>query len=287
MFAINMEDTKKELNIADKINIFDTTLRDGEQAPGVALTVDEKIKIAQILDDLGVDTIEMGFPAVSEGEMESAKTIMDLGLNANVSGLARILESDIDALIDSDLDYVHLFIGTSPLHRDYKLKKSKEEIISESVKAVEYAKDHGLTVEFSAEDATRTELNYLIEFYRSIENAGANIINVPDTVGILTPATARPLIRTLRKKIGIPISVHYHNDFGLAVANSIISVEEGANQVHCTVNGIGERAGNTCLEELVVGLKIAYGANIGVDTKKIIQHLQLHRINYKHQIASK
>ena len=269
MFAINMEDTKKELNIADKINIFDTTLRDGEQAPGVALTVDEKIKIAQILDDLGVDTIEMGFPAVSEGEMESAKTIMDLGLNANVSGLARILESDIDALIDSDLDYVHLFIGTSPLHRDYKLKKSKEEIISDSVKAVEYAKDHGLTVEFSAEDATRTELNYLIEFYRSIENAGANIINVPDTVGILTPATARPLIRTLRKKIGIPISVHYHNDFGLAVANSIISVEEGANQVHCTVNGIGERAGNTCLEELVVGLKIAYGANIGVDTKKL------------------
>ena len=269
MFAINMEDTKKELNIADKINIFDTTLRDGEQAPGVALTVDEKIKIAQILDDLGVDTIEMGFPAVSEGEMESAKTIMDLGLNANVSGLARILESDIDALIDSDLDYVHLFIGTSPLHRDYKLKKSKEEIISESVKAVEYAKDHGLTVEFSAEDATRTELNYLIEFYRSIENAGANIINVPDTVGILTPVTTRHLIRTLRKKINMPISLHFHNDFGLAVANSIIGVEEGANQVHCTVNGIGERAGNTCLEELVVGLKIAYGANINVDTTKL------------------
>ena len=269
MFAINMEDAKKELNIPDKINIFDTTLRDGEQSPGVALTVDEKIRIAQKLDELGVDTIEVGFPAVSEGEMESAKRIGDLGLNAKISSLARVIEKDIDAVIDCDLDYVHLFIGTSPLHRDYKLKKSKGEIINQAVKAVEYAKDHGLTVEFSAEDATRTEMNYLIEFYKSIENAGANIINVPDTVGILTPATTRPLIRTLRKKLNIPISVHFHNDFGLAVANSIIGVEEGASQVHCTINGIGERAGNTCLEELVVGLKIAYGANIGVDTTKL------------------
>ena len=269
MFAINMEDAKKELNIPDKINIFDTTLRDGEQSPGVALTVDEKIRIAQKLDELGVDTIEVGFPAVSEGEMESAKSIGDLGLNAKISSLARVIEKDIDAVIDCDLDYVHLFIGTSPLHRDYKLKKSKGEIINQAVKAVEYAKDHGLTVEFSAEDATRTEMNYLIEFYKSIENAGANIINVPDTVGILTPATTRPLIRTLRKKLNIPISVHFHNDFGLAVANSIIGVEEGASQVHCTINGIGERAGNTCLEELVVGLKIAYGANIGVDTTKL------------------
>ena len=269
MFAINMEDAKKELNIPDKINIFDTTLRDGEQSPGVALTVDEKIRIAQKLDELGVDTIEVGFPAVSEGEMESAKSIGDLGLNAKISSLARVIEKDIDAVIDCDLDYVHLFIGTSPLHRDYKLKKSKGEIINQAVKAVEYAKDHGLTVEFSAEDATRTEMNYLIEFYKSIENAGANIINVPDTVGILTPATTRPLIRTLRKKLNIPISVYFHNDFGLAVANSIIGVEEGASQVHCTINGIGERAGNTCLEELVVGLKIAYGANIGVDTTKL------------------
>ena len=269
MFAINMEDAKKELNIPDKINIFDTTLRDGEQSPGVALTVDEKIRIAQKLDELGVDTIEVGFPAVSEGEMESAKSIGDLGLNAKISSLARVIEKDIDAVIDCDLDYVHLFIGTSPLHRDYKLKKSKGEIINQAVKAVEYAKDHGLTVEFSAEDATRTEMNYLIEFYKSIENAGANIINVPDTVGILTPATTRPLIRTLRKKLNIPISVHFHNDFGLAVANSIIGVEEGASQVHCTINSIGERAGNTCLEELVVGLKIAYGANIGVDTTKL------------------
>ena len=269
MFAVDMDEVKKELNIAEKISIFDTTLRDGEQAPGVALTVDEKIRIAQKLDDLGVDTIEVGFPAVSEGERDSAKRINDLGLNANISSLGRVLEKDIDAVIDCDLDYIHLFIGTSPLHRDYKLKKSKTEIIDQAVKAVEYAKDHGMTVEFSAEDATRTEMNYLIEFYKAIENAEADIINVPDTVGILNPVTTRHLIRTLRKKINIPLSLHFHNDFGLAVANSIIGVEEGANQVHCTVNGIGERAGNTCLEELVVALKIGYGANIGVDTTQL------------------
>lgn len=269
MFAINMKDVKKELKIPDKINIFDTTLRDGEQAPGIALTVDEKIKIAQKLDELGVDTIEMGFPTISDGERKAAKQMANLDLNANICGLARVKKQDIDAVIDSNLYNVHLFIGTSPLHRDYKLKKSKMEILNQSIEAVEYAKDHGLKVEFSAEDATRTELNYLIEFYKGVENAGADIINVPDTVGILVPSTARSLIKVLRKKISIPISVHFHNDFGLAVSNSIIGIEEGANQVHCTINGIGERAGNTSLEELVVSLKIAYGANLNVDTTKL------------------
>ena len=269
MNAINIEDVKDELKIPEEIKIFDTTLRDGEQAPGIALTVDEKIKIAQKLDELGVDTIEMGFPTVSEGERKAAKRMVELGFKSNLCGLARVMKKDIDAVIDSDLDYVHLFIGTSPLHRDYKLKKSKTEILNQAIEAVEYAKDHGLTVEFSAEDATRTELNYLIEFYKGVENAGADIINVPDTVGILVPSTTRDLIKILRKKINVPISLHFHNDFGLAVSNSIIGIEEGANQVHCTINGIGERAGNTSLEELVVSLKIAYGANIGVDTTKL------------------
>ena len=242
MNAINIEDIKEELKIPEKISIFDTTLRDGEQAPGIALTVDEKIRIAQKLDELGVDTIEMGFPTVSEGERKAARRMVELGFKSNLCGLARVLKKDIDAVIDSDLSYAHLFIGTSPLHRDYKLKKSKIE---------------------------RTELNYLIEFYKGVENAGADIINVPDTVGILVPSTTRDLIRILRKKIHVPISLHFHNDFGLAVSNSIIGIEEGANQVHCTINGIGERAGNTSLEELVVSLKIAYGANIGIDTTKL------------------
>ena len=145
MNAIDIEDVKEELKIPDKIRIFDTTLRDGEQAPGIALTVDEKIKIAQKLDELGVDTIEMGFPTVSEGERKAAKRMVELGFKSNICGLARVLQKDIDAVIDSDLSYAHLFIGTSPLHRDYKLKKSKEEILNQSIEAVEYAKDHGLT----------------------------------------------------------------------------------------------------------------------------------------------
>ena len=155
----------ENMNFADKIYIFDTTLRDGEQTPGVALTVDEKIQIAQKLNNLGVDKIEVGFPASSNGEIESARKINDLDLQSTLVGLARSLKNDIDAVLDSDLGYIHTFIGTSPLHRDFKLKKSKEEIIDSAVSAVEYAKDHGLTVEFSAEDATRTERDFLLEIF--------------------------------------------------------------------------------------------------------------------------
>ena len=158
----NMERLKSEnMNIADKIYIFDTTLRDGEQTPGVALTVDEKIQIAQKLNNLGVDKIEVGFPASSKGEIESAKQIKSMDLDSTLVGLSRSLTQDVDAVLDSGLDYIHTFIGTSPLHRDYKLKMSKEKIIETAVLAVEYAKDHGLSVEFSAEDATRTEKEFL------------------------------------------------------------------------------------------------------------------------------
>ena len=146
MNAININEIKDDLKIPDRIKIFDTTLRDGEQVPGIALTVDEKIKIAQKLDELGVDTIEMGFPAASEGERKAAKRMATLGLKSNLCGLARVLKKDIDAVIDSDLSYAHLFIGTSPLHRDYKLKKSKDEILNQAIEMTEYAKDHGLTV---------------------------------------------------------------------------------------------------------------------------------------------
>ena len=180
----NIETLKKEdMNLADKIYIFDTTLRDGEQTPGVALTVDEKMQIAQKLNNLGVDKIEVGFPASSKGEIESAKRINSLSLDSTLVGLARSLERDIDAVIDSDLGYVHTFIGTSPLHRDYKLKMSKPAILETAVNAVEYAKDHGLTVEFSAEDATRTERDFLFEVFNSVVDAGADFLDVPDTVG--------------------------------------------------------------------------------------------------------
>lgn len=266
----NIETLKKEnMNLADKIYIFDTTLRDGEQTPGVALTVDEKIQIAQKLNNLGVDKIEVGFPASSQGEIESAKKIAAKGLDSTLVGLARSLEKDIDAVIDADLGYVHTFIGTSQLHRDYKLKMTKNEIIQTAVKGVEYAKDHGLTVEFSAEDATRTERGFLYDIISQVIDAGADFIDIPDTVGILTPIVTRDLITDIKESFDVPISVHFHNDFGLATANTLTAIECGADQAHVTVNGLGERTGNCSLEELVMTLKSAYNIDLGLDTTRL------------------
>ena len=266
----NIETLKKEnMNLADKIYIFDTTLRDGEQTPGVALTVDEKIQIAQKLNNLGVDKIEVGFPASSQGEIESAKKIAAKGLDSTLVGLARSLKKDIDAVIDADLGYVHTFIGTSQLHRDYKLKMTKNEIIQTAVKGVEYAKDHGLTVEFSAEDATRTERGFLYDIISQVIDAGADFIDIPDTVGILTPIVTRELITDIKESFDVPISVHFHNDFGLATANTLTAIECGADQAHVTVNGLGERTGNCSLEELVMTLKSAYNIDLGLDTTRL------------------
>ena len=164
-----IETVKKTMNLPETVRIFDTTLRDGEQTPGVAITSDEKIRIAKKLDQLGVDTIEVGFPAASEGEMKAARGVLKLGLEAQICGLARTLENDLDAAIDCGVDYIHTFIGTSPLHREYKLKMSKEEILGKAVQAVEHIKDHGIIAEFSAEDATRTELKYLQEIYGAVQ----------------------------------------------------------------------------------------------------------------------
>ncbi|WP_458455079.1 2-isopropylmalate synthase [Methanobrevibacter sp.] len=266
----NIETIKREnMNLADKIYILDTTLRDGEQTPGVALTVDEKIQIATKLNNLGVDKIEVGFPASSKGEVESAKQIKSIGLKSTLVGLARSLQRDIDAVLDSDLEYVHTFIGTSPLHRDYKLKMSKEKIIETAVEGIEYAKDHGLTVEFSAEDATRTERNFLLDVFTQAVDAGADFLDVPDTVGILTPILTRDLIKDIKSEFSVPISVHFHNDFGLATANTLTAIECGANQAHVTVNGLGERTGNCSLEEFVMVLKSAYGVDLGLDTTRL------------------
>lgn len=269
MYGQDMETIKKEnMNLADDIYIFDTTLRDGEQAPGVALTVDEKIQIAQKLDSLGVDKLEAGFPASSKGEVMACSEINDL-IDATTVGLARTVKNDVDAVLDANLDYMHTFIGTSPLHRDYKLKMDKETIIETAVAGVEYGKDHGLTVEFSAEDATRTEKDFLIDVYRAVVDAGADFLNVPDTVGVLTPIVTGDLIRNLKKEFKTPISVHFHNDFGLATANTLTAIENGANQAHVTVNGIGERTGNASLEELAVALELVYGIDVGIDTTQL------------------
>lgn len=265
-----IDELKKEMKIPEKVRIFDTTLRDGEQTPGVAITPDEKIRIAKRLDRLGVDVIEVGFPAASLGERKAAQEIKSLGLKTQVCGLARVLREDLDAALESDVDYIHTFIGTSPLHREYKLKMDQDQILQKSVEAVEYIKDHGIIAEFSAEDATRTELEFLKKIYSAVEDAGADLINVPDTVGVMVPVSMHKLITDIKKIVKIPISVHCHDDFGLAVANSLSAVEAGAQQVHATINGLGERAGNTSLEEVVMALMINYGIKTNINTELLV-----------------
>lgn len=262
-------------NPPSDVMIYDTTLRDGEQTPGVTITTDEKITIAEKLDKLGVDVIELGFPAASLGEQKTFKEASKLGLNAQISGLARALTKDIDKAIDADADYIHTFIGTSPLHRDYKLKMSKEEILDKAVTAVEYIKDHGIIAEFSCEDATRTELDYLLKVFGAVEDAKVDKINVPDTVGVTRPGKMNELITNLRQEINVPISVHCHNDFGLAVANTLAAIEAGAKQAQCTINGLGERAGNASCEELVMAIESLYNIKTGIKTELFYEISQL------------
>ena len=241
------------------VKIFDTTLRDGEQAPGIALSPDDKVRIAQALDSLGTDIIEAGFAASSDIEKETLRQIKDLNLNATVCSLARSVHKDIDAVIDSGLDYIHTFIATSDLHMQYKLKMTPEQVKERAVDAVEYAREHGLEVMFSCEDATRTRMDFMKEILLAVQEAGASSVNIPDTVGVIIPKAYGNMIAELHKTLKIPISVHCHNDMGLALANSLAAVENGATIVQGCVNGFGERTGNVALEEVAVNLFANYG----------------------------
>ncbi|WP_440953731.1 2-isopropylmalate synthase [Methanococcoides sp. FTZ1] len=254
-----------------KISIFDTTLRDGEQTPGVSLTPEQKIEIAHQLAKLGVDTIEAGFPIASAGDMESVRNIATAGLTSEVCGLARVLTKDLDACIDADVGMIHTFVSTSDIQRIHTIKKSREEVIEMATNAVEYIKDHGMRCMFSAMDATRTDMDYLIEVYKAVEGAGCDIINVPDTVGVIAPSGMYRLISELDKEINITIDTHCHNDFGLAVANSLMAIEAGARQAQVTVNGLGERAGNADLAETVMSLHSIYGAKTNINTEYIVE----------------
>jgi 2-isopropylmalate synthase len=257
------------------VKIFDTTLRDGEQMPGVSLPVNFKIQIARQLDKLGVDVIEAGFPAASKGEFEAVKEIVSLGLNAKICGLARMVKSDIDSAIKADVDMVHVFIPTSDIQVKHTIKKSREEIIEISVECVEYVKSHGVECMFSAMDATRTEMDYLKRIYKAVEDAGVDIVNVPDTVGIATPFKFYEMIKELREHLDVPIDVHCHNDFGLAVANTYAAVLAGANEVQVTVNGIGERAGNASLAEVVMILHALEGIKTNIKTEYLVETSRL------------
>ena len=247
----------------NRIRIFDTTLRDGEQAPGCSMTLREKLRVAKALSELNVDIIEAGFPAASPGDFESVKAIADANLGPTICGLARCNSADIEKVYEAvkgaESHRIHVFVATSAIHREYKLKMAKEEIIKSAVGAVRMARELVDDVEFSPEDASRTELTYLAEVVSAAIEAGATTVNIPDTVGYTVPAEFDHLFHYLKEHVKgidcITLSVHCHNDLGMAVANSLAAVHAGARQIECTINGIGERAGNCSLEEVVMALK--------------------------------
>ncbi|HUS76834.1 MAG TPA: homoaconitate hydratase, partial [Methanothrix sp.] len=243
------------------IEICDVTLRDGEQMPGVVFRADEKLDIALRLDEIGVEVIEAGFPVVSAAEMNAVKEISNLGLDAKISALSRSVKRDVDAAIECGVDMISVFIATSDLHLKHKLHMSCPEAISCALQTVEYAKEHGLIVRFSAEDATRTDFEILKKLYKKAEEYHADYISVADTVGIMNPRTTYYMISELKKIVKVPICMHCHDDLGMALANTLAGAEAGAKQLHTTVNGIGERSGNTPLEELLVALRLHYGKN--------------------------
>ena len=250
---------------SERVRIFDTTLRDGEQSPGCSMDLKEKVRLARKLETLGVDIIEAGFPIASDGDFAAVKAVAAECRQVIVAALCRTSELDVrraaEALRGAARPRIHTFVATSDIHLEYKLRKTRTEVIEMTRQAVRLARNFAEEVEFSAEDATRSDLDYLCEVFAAAVTEGATILNVPDTVGYTTPTEFAQLVRTVRERVvgdrdDITISVHCHNDLGLAVANSLTAIESGARQIECTVNGIGERAGNAALEELVMALTV-------------------------------
>ncbi len=253
-----------------ELRILDTTLRDGEQTPGVSLTVEQKLMIAQALDSLGVDIIEAGTAIASEGEFRAVKEIANSGLNAEICSFARIKKVDIDAVADADADSVFMVAPSSDIHIQSKFpNKSGQDVIDMSVEAIEYAKERGLIVEFGAEDASRADINFVKELFRNAVDAGADRLTFADTVGVLTPERSERIMKELSSEFRVPIAIHCHDDFGLATANTIFAVKGGAREIHVTINGLGERAGNASLEEVVLALEVLYGVKTRINKKKI------------------
>jgi 2-isopropylmalate synthase len=268
------------------IKIFDTTLRDGEQSPGASMNVDEKIQVAKQLVKLGVDIIEAGFPIASVGDFEAVKRIATEVKGTTIAGLARARNEDIDraaeALRPAELRRIHTFIATSDIHLQYKLRMSRDEVIEAAIAAVKRAKNYTDDVEFSAEDATRSDWDYLCKVIEEVIKAGANTVNIPDTVGYAIPQEYGELIEYIMNNVPnidkATISVHCHNDLGLAVANSLTAILKGAGQVECTINGIGERAGNAAMEEIVMALKTRpkfFNADTRIVTQEIYKTSRL------------
>jgi 2-isopropylmalate synthase len=264
-----------------RIKIFDTTLRDGEQSPGCSMNKTEKLEVAQALVDLGVDIIEAGFPIASPDDFEAVREIAQTIRGSTICGLARCNDADIDraweALKSAKQSRIHVFLATSAIHREFKLKMTREEIVARAVAGVKRAVSYCDDIEFSPEDAARTEADFLCQVVEAAIAAGATTVNIPDTVGYATPAHMAGVIRNLKNRVPnidkATISIHCHNDLGLAVANSLSAVEAGAGQIECTMNGIGERAGNCSLEEVVMALRTRfdfYQCTTNINTKRLV-----------------
>jgi 2-isopropylmalate synthase len=268
-----------------RIIIFDTTLRDGEQSPGCSMNVQEKLRLAHQLDRLGVDVIEAGFPIASEGDFTAVQAIAATMRRPSIAGLARACRPDIErawqALKAAAKPRIHVFLATSDIHLRYKLKISRQECLDQARDSVRFAKSLCDDVEFSPEDATRTESEFLCQVLEAVGEAGATTLNIPDTVGYTIPTEFGALITTIRQRIknqNVMISTHCHNDLGLAVANSLAAVEAGARQIECTINGIGERAGNASLEEIAMALRVRadkYPYHTGIVTEQLFPASQM------------
>jgi methanogen homocitrate synthase len=265
--AVSPFNVATKVSLPEKIVIYDSTLRDGEQMPGVHFTLAQKVAIARKLDEIGVHQIEAGYPAVSDQEKKSVKAIAELGLSAEIICLARTVQADIDAAADSDVDMVLLFVATSELHMRYKLKMSRDEVLRRAISSLEYAHARGLKASLSTEDSTRSDIEFLLDIYREGEKAGAVRLGITDTLGCASPEAISYLVRKVREKTKVPLSVHLHNDFGLAVVNSIAALNSGAEAISTTVGGIGERAGNVSLEQFVMALKHLYKRDVGIRTE--------------------
>lgn len=263
-----------------RIHIFDTTLRDGEQAPGFSMNLEEKVRLAGQLELLGADVIEAGFPISSESDFRAVREIAKKTKSCTVAGLSRAKKSDIDraweAVQYAEKPRIHTFIATSDIHMEHKLKKTRQEVLDDAVRAVDYACSLSPDVEFSAEDATRSDIDFLCQIVEATIDAGANVINIPDTVGYCMPWEFGELIKTLRERVSnidrAILSVHCHDDLGMGVANSLMAIRNGAQQIECTVNGIGERAGNAALEEIAMAMHVRspeFEEEIGINTTEI------------------
>jgi 2-isopropylmalate synthase len=270
-----------------RVKIFDTTLRDGEQSPGCSMNLGEKVRLARKLEALGVDIIEAGFPIASDGDFAAVKAVAAECREVTVAALCRTAEQDVrraaEALAGAAHPRIHTFVATSDIHLEYKLKKTRAEVIEMTRQAVRLARSFADEVEFSAEDATRSDVNYVCDVFNVAVEEGATILNVPDTVGYTLPNEFTQLIGTVRERVvrdrsDITISVHCHNDLGLAVANSLAAVGAGARQIECTINGIGERAGNASLEEIVMAMRVRGDRlpfETGIDTTQLYPVSQL------------